>query len=216
MTLALEARFTAAVASFRDPLYSAVQKCLPCPPPATIGGMLAAAAGGWEHVDPKTRFAAAFTAGATGTDVETWHPLNDKGKRLDPQPRDRDFLADVDLRVWLTADLDLWWRRLRRPVWGLSLGRSQDLVGVALRYTTLGHSREAAIGHAIIPSGDAVGNLRMPTAVSMDRQQTQWGSYWYYPNGGQMPIGECDTTDDGQPVVLLPPVHPDLVGAAGA
>lgn len=215
MITALEARFSAPVASFRDPVYSGIQKCLPCPSPATIGGMLAAAAGGWDYVDPDTQFAAAFHAAAAGTDVETWHPIDDKGKRKEAQPRDRDFLADVELRLWLWNDMDTWWRRLRRPVWGLRLGRSQDLVGINLSYTTLTQCDEVAIGHAIAPSRDTIGNLRVPTAISIDRTATQWGSYWYFPNSGTMPVGPCYQTPDGEAVVPLPATHPHTMDVSG-
>ena len=207
MVDALEVTVTAAVASFRDPLYSAVQKCLPCPPPATIGGMLAAAAGGWEHVDPETRFAAAFTAAATGTDVETWHPVSGTGRRLDPQPRDRDFLADVELTIWFTEDIDIWQQRLRRPVHGLSLGRSQDLVGIGCRAVDLDETTDIPVGHTILPT-EEVGNVRLPQAINLDRDRTQWGSFWYFPAGGERLIPRCLATEDGRAVVALPPTHP--------
>lgn len=210
MAEALEVTVTAAVASFRDPLYSAIQKSLPCPPPATIGGMLAAAAGGWDHVDPDTRFAAAFTAAGDGVDVETWHPIGSNGKRFDAQPRDRDFLVDVKLSIWFTMDVEIWLHRLRRPVYGLTLGRSQDLAGVSTRIVHLIESTDVPIGQTIFPT-DEVGNLRLPTAVSHDRGRTRWGSYWYFPDGGDRPIGPAKTTEDGRAVVLLPYTHPQRI-----
>ena len=38
---AVRAEFTAPVASFRDPMFPGVTRCLPVPPPATLRGMLA-------------------------------------------------------------------------------------------------------------------------------------------------------------------------------
>lgn len=137
LTAALEVTVTAPIVSFRNPLYAGVQVALPCPPPATVGGMLAAAAGGWNAVDPGTRFAMAFHARGEGVDLETYHPLEATGKKADPTPRERGFLTDVTLTVWLACDVELWERRLRRPVWPLRLGRSQDLVGLRARRVVL-------------------------------------------------------------------------------
>ncbi|MFD8939294.1 CRISPR-associated protein Cas5, partial [Streptomyces sp. NPDC059578] len=39
------AEFWAPVASFRDPLFPGVSRCLPLPPPSTVRGLLAAATG---------------------------------------------------------------------------------------------------------------------------------------------------------------------------
>ena len=118
---ALEVRVTAPVVSFRNPLYSGVQVTLPCPSPATVGGMLAAAAGGWQHVDPALAFAMTFHARGRGTDLETYHPLDASGKKASPAPRTREFLAGAILRVWLFDDVELWRSRLRRPRWPLRL-----------------------------------------------------------------------------------------------
>jgi CRISPR-associated Cas5-like protein len=217
-TEALEVTVTAPIVSFRNPLYAGVQVALPCPPPATVGGMLAAAAGGWDAVDPRTRFAMAFHARGRGVDLETYHPLDATGKKADPTPREREFLADVVLTVWLVDDLDLWERRLRRPVWPLRLGRSQDLVGVATRRVVLrgGPGRQ---GSALLPEGTAVPEgagasltgtlLRLPTAVSPDRHRTRWDGYRFDASGRGEAMVDCDRADEeGRAVVLLPPVHP--------
>src|SRR5690606_33327891 len=145
-----EVTVTAPIVSFRNPLYAGVQVTLPCPPPATVGGMLAAAAGGWGAVRPDTRFAMAFHARGSGADLETYHPLDATGKKANPTPRERGFLADVTLTVWLTADVELWERRLRRPVWPLRLGRSQDLVAVRTRRVQL-RSGPGRQGSAVLP-----------------------------------------------------------------
>jgi CRISPR-associated protein Cas5t len=208
--VALEATVTAPVVSFRNPLYAGVQVALPCPPPATVAGMLAAAAGGWDEVDPELRFAMAFYAGGKGVDLETYHPLEATGKKADPTPREREFLADVTLTVWLVDDVDVWERRLRRPVWPLRLGRSQDLVGVRTRRVDLAPDpgRQHA---AIVPDrGDAAAGmlLRLPTAVARDRSRTRWEAYRYDRSGRSTVLTGEASTAAGQAVVLLHGTHP--------
>lgn len=210
---ALEVSVTAPVVSFRNPLYAGVQVGLPCPPPATVGGMLAAAAGGWHRVDPATRFAMAFRAGGVGEDLETYHPLEATGKKTDPTPRLRAYLADVALTVWLVDDPAGWERRLRRPVWPLRLGRSQDLVAVRTRPVTLrpGGGRQ---GTAVVPieqSGYGL-RLRLPTAVSLDRARTRWDDYRYDATGRAGDIDTAWADADGRAVALLPAAHPSIAG----
>ncbi|MFY1632948.1 CRISPR-associated protein Cas5 [Solwaraspora sp. WMMB335] len=214
---ALEVTVTAPVVSFRNPLYAGVQVGLPCPPPATVGGMLAAAAGGWHRIDPGLRFAMAFRCGGSGEDLETYHPLESSGRKAEPTPRLRAFLADARLTVWLVdgADgavgVDGWWRRLRRPVWPLRLGRSQDLVGVRLREVTL-RSGGGRQGAAVVPGTDSSYGLRLrlPTAVSLDRARTRWDDYRYDASGRAGVIGSPWSDQDGQAVTLLPAPHPSL------
>lgn len=215
MVDALEVTVTAPVASFRNPLYAAVQYGLPCPPPATVGGLLAAAAGGWGAVPPDTRFAMAFRAAAAGEDLETYHPLAAKGNKPDPKPVTRHFLVDVELTVWLTERVE-WWRRvLRRPVWPLRLGRSQDLAaartGVVGLTEGIGRQDWALLPRDVASSGL---DLQLPTAVSLDRARTRWDTYRYRAEGWARPVvapGLVDPT--GRAVVLLPPTHPSGVGA---
>jgi len=206
---ALEVTVTAPVASFRNPLYAGVQLALPCPPPATVGGLLAAASGGWGRVDPTCRFAMAFRARGNGEDLETYHPLAATGRKADPTPRPRQFLADVTLTVWLLDDIDGWLRRLRRPVWPLRLGRSQDLVAVAVREVTL---REGGgqQGRALLPGGltRSGTHLRLPTAIALDRSRTRWDDYRYDPAGSEEQIPSQWADPHGQALVLLPPTHP--------
>lgn len=217
--LALEMTVTAPVVSFRNPLYAGVQVGLPCPPPATVGGMLAAAAGGWHRIDPAMRFAMAFRYGGWGEDLETYHPLEATGKMAAPTPRARAFLADVVLTVWLFDDLDGWARRLRRPVWPLRLGRSQDLVGIQVRRVVLraGGGRQ---GTAVVPdSATRAGadggfglRLRLPTAVSLDRARTRWDDYRYDASGRAGGIESVWSDGNGQAVAPLPAVHPSHAG----
>ncbi|MEV1008635.1 CRISPR-associated protein Cas5 [Streptomyces sp. NPDC049881] len=212
---ALEVTVTAPVVSFRNPLYAGVQVTLPCPSPATVGGMLAAAAGGWDAVDPALSFAMTFHAQGRGTDLETYHPLDVSGKKAPPAPRNRDFLADVTLRLWLFDDLALWRLRLRRPRWPLRLGRSQDLVHIALEDVPV-RDEPGELGGALVPesSVDAAAStrLRLPTAVSADRARTKWDSYRFDRTGqGQQLVNGSWSTGDGQALVRLPSPHPATV-----
>ncbi|MGW7516399.1 CRISPR-associated protein Cas5 [Streptomyces sp. NPDC054796] len=208
---ALEVTVTAPVVSFRDRLYAGVQVTLPCPPPSTVGGLLAAAAGGWQHVGPGLRIAYAFHAAGEGVDLETYHPLDGAGKQTSPAPRNRQFLARAELTVWLTEDLETWKARLRRPVWPLRLGRSQDLVGVRVTETVLAPEPGAQRG-ALVP-GETGGSgllLRLPTAVSAGRERTRWDSYRFDAAGScPDPVDGSCSTPTGQAVALLPPLHPD-------
>ncbi|MFI7449702.1 CRISPR-associated protein Cas5 [Nonomuraea sp. NPDC049714] len=209
---ALRVTVTAPIVSFRNPLYAGVQLTLPCPPPATVGGMLAAAAGGWDAVDPALRFGMAFHARGAGADLETYHPLDATGKKADPTPRERGFLAGITLTLWLNTDLEVWERRLRRPVWPLRLGRSQDLVAVTTQRVIL-HVGSGLQGHAVLPEGSEprpVGTLlRLPTAISVDRGRTRWDGYHFDATGrGSILVAGDWVDEEGQAIALVPPVHP--------
>ena len=210
MIEALDVEVRAPVVSFRNPLYAGVQVGLPCPPPATVGGMLAAAAGGWAQVPGGLRFGMAFTAAGAGTDLETYHPLDASGRKADPTPKDRPFLAEVTLRVWLLDDLERWERALRRPVWPLRLGRSQDLATARTRRVRL-VAQAGRQGQVVMPAELTTAGtlLRLPTAVSHDRSRTQWHAYRYHQDGSQADVDGGWTTEDGHAVALLPPAHPD-------
>lgn len=214
--IALETTVTAPVVSFRNPLYAGVQVGLPCPSPATVGGMLAAAAGGWHTVDPVMRFAMAFRAGGQGEDLETYHPLEAHGRKAEPTPRLRAFLADVVLIVWLWDDVVGWERRLRRPVWPLRLGRSQDLVGVRSRRVTLRRGGGNQ-GPAVVPCTESAYGLRLrlPTAVSLDRSRTRWDDYRYDASGNAGGIASAWSDEQGQAVLPLPPAHPSQAATGG-
>lgn len=207
---ALEVTVTAPVASFRNPLYAAVQYGLPCPPPATVGGMLAAAAGGWHAVPAGTRFAMAFRAAANGEDLETYHPLAAKGAKPDPKPVTRHFLVDVELTIWLVDRIDWWQRVIRRPAWPLRLGRSQDLATARTRVVPLTEGAGSQ-GRAVLPRDTAPRglDLQLPTAVSLDRDRTRWDPYRYASGGWPGPVAVSGlVAPDGQAVVLLPTTHP--------
>lgn len=214
MTEALQVTVTAPVTSFRDRLYDGVQAGLPCPPPSTVGGFLASAAGGWRRTPPGTRFAMAFTARGSGTDLETYHPLDARGTASSPTPRERPFLADVTLTIWLASDLDLWEAAMRRPVWPMRLGRSQDLAAARTRRLTLGTGKGFQ-GQAIVPASmsNAGTMLRLPVTISEDRSRTRWGEFRYAATGNTHKISADYVTLDGQAIVLLPPVHPNDLDA---
>lgn len=212
MTEALEIEVTAPVASFRDPLYAGVQVGLPCPPPSTVAGLLASTVGGWSRMPVETRFAMAFTSGGAGVDLETYHPLDARGDKTPPTPKERPFLADVRLRLWLLDDLDLWEHAVRRPVWPLRFGRSQDLAAARTHRVELvpGAGRQY---QALVPAaaGNAGTLLRLPTAISADRSRTNWDAYRYAATHGDVSIDSELHTADGQAIVPLPPGHPDQV-----
>lgn len=217
MTSALQVTVTAAVASFRNPLYAGVQVGLPCPPPSTIAGMLAGAAGGWDRVPAGLRFGVAFTAAGSGVDVETYHPLDARGRASAATPKDRDFLADVVLTVWLVEHREFWADALRRPAWPLRLGRSQDLATARTEEVELvtGPGRQ---GHAIVPETltKAGLRLRLPTVLSTDRARNRWDGYRYAPRGSEAVIDTglsvpASEYEPGQAVAMLDTVHPSQV-----
>ncbi|QKW24322.1 CRISPR-associated protein Cas5 [Kitasatospora sp. NA04385] len=203
---------TAPVLSFRNHLYATAQVTHPCPPPSTVAGMLAAVAGGWGSVDVRLRFALAFHAAGLGVDLETYHPLAPRGKTPFPVPREREFLADTVATVWLLEDMDLWWQRLRRPVWPMRLGRSQDLVGIRLDHTTLAPGEGEQRGALVPAFPKARGTpLRLPIAAAPDHGRAVWGDFRHDATGrSPLPVPGSRADTDGQAVVLLPPVHPAL------
>ncbi|MFI0722611.1 CRISPR-associated protein Cas5 [Streptomyces sp. NPDC021224] len=221
MPEALEVTVTAPIVSFRNPLYDGLQVGLPCPPPSTVGGLLAAAAGGWDRVPPTTRFAMAFHAAGHGVDLETYHPVAGPGVETNTTIKDRDFLARVTLTLWLVDQADgthpyPWEHVLRRPAWPLRLGRSQDLVAVRTDrvHLRLGTGTQR---HAVVPEdlpGATGTRLRLTTAVAHDRARTRWEGYRYQPDGSTAALVDVLTTASGQAVVPLPAVHPDQLLAA--
>lgn len=209
MSDALQVTITAPVASFRNPLYSGVHATLPCPPPSTVVGLMAAAAGGWAAMPTDTSVAMAFTAGGKGTDLETHHPLDRGGAKSNITIKDIDFLAETTLTLWIAHDLDLWERAFRRPVWPLRLGRSQDLASARTQRITL-HPEPGRQGHALVPLEYSTSGtqLRMTQAVAPDRTRVRWGSYCYAEGGSTTRITGSWSTDHGQAVVFLQDLHP--------
>jgi len=187
------------VASFRDPAFPGVTRCLPVPPPSTLRGMLAAATG--NMAEPVTLGVSAWAEGG-GVDLETYHPVSTDGSnpavagrvraiKGGMTIRSRPFLAGLHVTVWLPEpDGGRIAKALRRPVWGLRLGRSQDVAyirsAIAARLVPAG---EAVVGHALAPVGGhadpAALTLRLPEVVRADRLGGSSGDYLWCPEGAQ-------------------------------
>ncbi|MCK9878902.1 CRISPR-associated protein Cas5 [Frankia sp. Ag45/Mut15] len=221
---ALRIELAVPFASFRDPMFPGVSRCLPVPPPSTVRGMLAAATGRTSEPVP---LGLAATAGAHGIDLETYHPIAADGSnpaiggRVAPRKggmtiRERPFLADVRVTLWIPeADGRRFEAAFRRPVWGLRLGRSQDLVHPVgpPRWTVLRPADRAMVGHAVAPAGahtapQAV-SLRMAVSISIDRLSTDYRPFLWCADAA----GDHDLVDafrdelDGQAVWLLDEVR---------
>jgi CRISPR-associated protein Cas5t len=117
-------------ASFRHPqLVTGMQPTLPVPPPSTIYGLVASAAGQW--VNPaQCSLAYVFESKGTATDLETIYQFS----------KSDDAKSNVILREWL-CDWQLWlyfkdraWaKRFEEPVFPLVLGRQQELAHVEIQ-----------------------------------------------------------------------------------
>ncbi len=217
---ALRVELEVPVGSYRDPMFPGVSRSLPLPPPSTVRGMLAAASGRPAEPVP---LGLAARAAATGIDLETYHPIAADGSnpaiggRVAPGKggmtiRERPFLAGVRITLWIPgADGRRLEVALRRPVWGLRLGRSQDLVhpvGPA-RWTTLHPAGRATVGHALAPAGAHVApqavSLRMAVSITADRLGTNYRSFLWCADaaGDHDLVGAHRDELDGQAVWLL-------------
>lgn len=190
----------APVASFRDPMFPGTTRCLPVPPLSTVRGMLAAATG--RPTEPVPLGMCAHADGG-GIDAETYHPIAADGSnpaiagRVSAGKggmtlRERPFLVGVHLTVWIPLpDGDRIAAALRRPVWGLRLGRSQDLVHIrSITRVTLYPADTAVVGHAVAPLGghDAPNatSLRLAETITTDRLRTRYGTFlWCLQAAGQ-------------------------------
>ena len=196
---AVRAEFFAPVASFRDPMFPGVTRCLPVPPPSTLRGMLAAATG--NPAEPVTLGFAAC-AGGGGTDLETYHPVNTDGSnppvagrvravKGGTTVRDRPFLAMLRVTLWIPEpDGGRIAAALRRPVWGLRLGRSQDVVHLrSMVRVRLEPAQHAVVGHALAPPGGhadpAALTVRLPETVTLDRLGGASSDYLWCADGGR-------------------------------
>ncbi len=217
---ALRAEFFAPVASFRDPMFPRVAHCLPVPALSTVRGMLAAATG--RAAEP-VRLGMAASATGDGVDLETYHPIAADGSnpaiggRVGPKKgggvtvRERPFLTGVHVILWIPGvDGRRIEAALRRPLWGLRLGRSQDLVHLhgQPRWTVLQPTGEAVVGHALAPP-DGHGapqaiSVRLAESVSADRLRTAYGSFLWCPMpAGRMAVdGAYRDEDTGEAVWL--------------
>jgi CRISPR-associated Cas5-like protein len=200
---AVRAEFFVPVASFRDPMFPGVTRCLPVPPPATVRGMLAAATG--NPSEPVTLGVRAHAEGG-GIDLETYHPISTDGSnpavggrvragKGGTTIRSRPFLAMLYVTIWIPQpDGGRIAAALRRPVWGLRLGRSQDVAHLrSLTAVQLSPAQDAVVGHALAPAGGhgdpAAITIRLPEYVSPDRLTGQTGDYlWCAEGAGHQPV----------------------------
>lgn len=213
---AVRAEFYAPVASFRDPMFPGVTRCLPVPPPSTLRGMLAAATG--NPAEPVTLGFAARAHGG-GIDLETYHPVNTDGGnpavagrvravKGGMTIRNRPFLAMLEVTVWIPEpDAGRIAAALRRPVWGLRLGRSQDAVYLrSLTKVRLEPTENAAIGHALAPLGGhadpASLTIRLPETITPDRLTTESDDYLWCAEGGAVQAVRGAHRDGDQAVWL--------------
>jgi CRISPR-associated Cas5-like protein len=213
---AVRAEFYAPVASFRDPMFPGVTRCLPVPPPSTLRGMLAAATG--NPAEPVTLGFAARAQGG-GTDLETYHPVSTDGGnpavagrvravKGGMTIRNRPFLAMLEVTVWIPEpDADRIAAALRRPVWGLRLGRSQDAVYLrSLTRVRLEPTENTVVGHALAPAGGhadpAALTVHLPETVTPDRLSGQSGDYLWCADGGGRQAVRGALSDGDQAVWL--------------
>src|SRR5260370_430739 len=162
----------APLASFRDPMFPGVTRCLPVPPLSTLRGMLAAATG---RVSEYVQLGVCARPDGRGVDPKTSHPVASEGRtpavagrvarvKGGMTIRARPFLSRVHITLWIPdPEADRIVAALRRPVWGLRLGRSQDLVHIpAIAAVTLHPADEAGVGHALAV---ARGDTRPPRLI---------------------------------------------------
>lgn len=196
---AVRAELVVPVASFRDPMFPGVTHCLPVPPPATLRGMLAAATG--NPAEPVTIGWAASAEGG-GVDLETYHPINVDGSnpavggrvravKGGMTIRNRPFLAMLSVTVWIPEpDGGRIAAALRRPVWGLRLGRSQDIAYLrAVTAVELVPAADAVVGHALAPVGGhadpAALTVQLSEWVSADRLGGRSADYLWCAEGAR-------------------------------
>lgn len=224
---AVRVELFAPVASFRDPMFPGVTRCLPVPPPSSLRGMLAAATGA--PTEPVPLGFSAHAAGF-GVDAETYHQIAADGTNPAVGGRvragkggttlkDRPFLAHLTVTIWIPEpDGQRIAAALRRPVWGLRLGRTQDLVFVrSITPVLLRPATEAVVGHALAPpgghdAGTAV-TVRLAEAISTDRLTVRYGDYLWCPEpAGRMPVRHA--LRDGDRAVWLRPAPSQRCGDA--
>jgi CRISPR-associated Cas5-like protein len=219
---ALRAEFFAPAASFRDPMFPGVARCLPIPPPSTLRGMLAAATG--RNAEPVPLGISAHPEGG-GIDDETYHPVNTDGTnplsggrvaavKGGMTIRRRPFVTWLHVTLWVPdPDADRIAAALRRPVWALRIGRSQDLVYLrSAALTKLHPTTEAVVGHAVAPLGghadpDAF-TLKLATHISPDRLTAAYSDYlWCAEPASRQHVTAAYR--DGDQAVWLHPIPPE-------
>jgi CRISPR-associated Cas5-like protein len=210
---ALRARLLAPVASFRDPMFPGLQAGLLVPPPATIRGLLAAAWGSYQRLG-RVHVGIAFRIGGEAVDLETYHPLNTDGRvrfpgaEQGPTPMERHLVVDAELTAWVFhPDTQGCVAALRRPVWALRLGRSQDLVQLAeLDVVQTRPADGGRQGFALVPIGaapHATGEeYRLATWVAADRRRTRFQDFlWAEQGGGDLEAVSAALVDEAGQLV---------------
>jgi CRISPR-associated protein Cas5t len=103
-----------------------MQPTLPLPPPSTIYGLVAAAAGYW--VDPgECRLAYVFRADGNARDLETIYQFGNSASAGSNVVL-REWLTDW--RLWLYFAERSWAESFEEPVFPLTMGRQQELAHV--------------------------------------------------------------------------------------
>jgi len=208
------------VASFRDPAFPGVIRCLPVPPPSTVRGMLAAVTG--NAAEPVPLGLSAWSEGG-GIDRETYHPVRVDGRnpavggrvlavKGGATIRDRPFLTGLHVTVWIPEpDGGRIASALRRPVYGLRLGRTQDLAYVrSVARAEMVPAGESIVGHALAPVGGhadpAALTIRLAQTVAAGRLGGQSGDYlWCAVGAGWQPV--AGAYQDGDQAVWLQAVR---------
>jgi CRISPR-associated Cas5-like protein len=223
----VRARLLAPVASFRDPMFPGLQAGLLVPPPATVRGLLAAAWGSYEQLG-RVQVGIAFRIGGEAVDLETYHPLNTDGRARfpgvdkGPIPLERQLVVDAELTIWVLHDDPMRCAAaLRRPVWALHLGRSQDLVQLAdIDVVETRASDGGRQGFALVPFGAAPyatgDEYRLATWVAADRRRTRYEDFvWAEQGGGDVEGVVGALVDEGGQLVWPIDVNDvDEVGSA--
>jgi CRISPR-associated Cas5-like protein len=219
---ALRAEFFVPTASFRDPMFPGVTRCLPVPPPSTLRGMLAAATG--QATEPVPLGISSFPEGG-GIDDETYHPVNADGTNPPAGGRvaavkggmtirQHPFLTWLHVTIWVPGpDSARIAAALRRPTWALRLGRSQDLAYLrSVTRVALHPAAEATVGHALAPPGGHADpravTVKLAARISPDRLTTTYHDYLWCaePAGRQAVTGAYR---DGDQAVWLHPAPPE-------
>jgi hypothetical protein len=137
-----------------------------------------------------------------GDDDETYHPINTDGSnpaiggrvaagKGGMTIRHRPFLAWLRVTLWLPGpDGERIAPALRRPVWPLRLGRSQDLTYLrSVTTVVLQPAAEAVVGHALAPTGGHADPgavmLALATHISPDRLVTTYSDFLWCPESGR-------------------------------
>ena len=133
--------FYAPLASFRDPLFPGLARCLPVPPPSTVRGLFAAATG---EPSESLAFGMAAWAEGEGADAETYHPIDASGLNPAVSGRVRAGKGGMTLRLrpFLTG--------VHLTVAGVQMGADNFTITVT-QATAGGGSASVALTDARLP-----------------------------------------------------------------